>query len=302
MLLVLPTPTLTGGIGDSYFLAALASLSGMNLTVVEDRWSEFVAKIHTGDTSMDINSLIQSVLRDSYLEQNKDLQFYADKVTYYNDLKEGIRDSIAESRDYRSQFDDKMTGTDTKSFSPIREIPVGKVEPEPTMTSQNLEQYLILESETNTIVDEYNTMYMSLQDIEKEMTELASKISENNKAQAELRDIAAYLRELAADPNTKWPVTVTYSTSIIELSKTREGLYETVNNDNLISEIVNNAKEAILLADKLAEEITKQEELSQMMMMDLQESMQEQAQMMQAFSNILKMWHDEAKSIINNMK
>lgn len=49
----------------------------------------------------DVNALIQTVLRESYLETNKDLQFYADKVRHYNDLKKSVRAYLEALRDFR---------------------------------------------------------------------------------------------------------------------------------------------------------------------------------------------------------
>lgn len=52
-----------------------------------------------GDTpSMDVNQMIQSVLRQSYMEQTKDLQFHADKVKHFNDQKQQLRDQISSAR------------------------------------------------------------------------------------------------------------------------------------------------------------------------------------------------------------
>ncbi len=66
-------------------------------------WEPFVADLATGGVPQDINSLVQSVLRDAYLETNKDLAFYADNVTYYNDLKKQIRGALTDARDAMSQ-------------------------------------------------------------------------------------------------------------------------------------------------------------------------------------------------------
>jgi hypothetical protein len=83
-------------------LGAIAgSLDFSNPAAISDRWGEFIAGVNTGGVPMDINALIQWVLKESYLETNKDLQFYADKVRYFNDVKEAIRDHLT---DVREQF------------------------------------------------------------------------------------------------------------------------------------------------------------------------------------------------------
>ncbi len=45
---------------------------------------------------MDINLVIQGVLRQSYLETNSELSYFASKVKFYNDLKKTYREIIDE--------------------------------------------------------------------------------------------------------------------------------------------------------------------------------------------------------------
>jgi hypothetical protein len=71
---------------------------GEPLSEVQDRWGVFVERLAAQEVPADINALVQQVLREAYLETNKDLQFYADKVRYFNDLKEQIRDSLTRAR------------------------------------------------------------------------------------------------------------------------------------------------------------------------------------------------------------
>ena len=62
------------------------------------RWADFISAAHTGAISQDINALIQKVMRESYLETNKDLRFYADKLRFFNKLKKKIREEMAKAR------------------------------------------------------------------------------------------------------------------------------------------------------------------------------------------------------------
>ena len=48
-----------------------------------------------GFVSPDIAGLVQSVLRETYLESTADLRGYADKVRRYNSAKKSIRDRIS---------------------------------------------------------------------------------------------------------------------------------------------------------------------------------------------------------------
>lgn len=67
-------------------------------TAAKNRWSTLITTLNQKNLPMDINELMQYVLRESYLQTNRDLQYYADKVKFYNDQKEQIRREIAKLR------------------------------------------------------------------------------------------------------------------------------------------------------------------------------------------------------------
>ena len=94
-----------------------------------------VVRVHDGDLfhhfialgpstePIDINAMIQSVLRESYMEQSKDLQFYAEKVQYYNSFNDAIRDEITKVRNERqmtiTQFENaKQDTVNPDSYNP----------------------------------------------------------------------------------------------------------------------------------------------------------------------------------------
>jgi hypothetical protein len=60
--------------------------------------SKLIVLIASGVMPIDINALVQSALRESYLENNKDLQFYADKVQSHNDMKKTLREYLSSLR------------------------------------------------------------------------------------------------------------------------------------------------------------------------------------------------------------
>lgn len=63
---------------------------------LQSQWASFVA---TGQfTEVDINALVQAVLRESYMESMQDLRFYAEKVSFYNGLKKDIRNELESLR------------------------------------------------------------------------------------------------------------------------------------------------------------------------------------------------------------
>ncbi len=64
---------------------------------VQAQWAEFVTKTKVG-SAMDVNALVEFVLREAYMQTNQDLQFYAEKVRFYNELKKNIRDELTTAR------------------------------------------------------------------------------------------------------------------------------------------------------------------------------------------------------------
>src|SRR4029453_7627530 len=49
---------------------------------------------------IDVNALVQYVVRESYLQTTEDLRFYAEKVKYYNQVKKGVREYLGALRDF----------------------------------------------------------------------------------------------------------------------------------------------------------------------------------------------------------
>lgn len=138
----------------------------------------------------------------------------------------------------------------------------------------------------DSLLGDFDAMLMSYQGLESEIAEIAFEIEENNKVQADLRETITYLRELAANPDTSYPITVRY--------------YDLTG--NAVSTTVNNSKEALALAEKLESQLTTMSDSNQQMLFELQQRQQEITQAMQTFSSILKSWHDTAKTMINNLR
>ena len=69
-----------------------------NISGAQDRWHKFVSDLATGGIPMDINAFIQHILRESYLEMTRDLQFFASKVRHFNNLKKKMRNHLKEIR------------------------------------------------------------------------------------------------------------------------------------------------------------------------------------------------------------
>ncbi len=57
---------------------------------------------------VDVNALVQSVLREAYLENTQDLRFYADKVKYFNECKKQVRDYLNQIREQAADIKDNQ--------------------------------------------------------------------------------------------------------------------------------------------------------------------------------------------------
>ena len=67
---------------------------------LKSRWAEFVSEVIVKKGGMvDINSLVQMVLREAYLENTQDLHFYAQKVRYFNEVKKAMREELTRARE-----------------------------------------------------------------------------------------------------------------------------------------------------------------------------------------------------------
>jgi hypothetical protein len=69
-------------------------------------WQSMISQLAAKPSGapMDVNALIQYVLRESYVEQNEDLQFHAEKVRYFNNAKRKMRQHLREIRAIQSQW------------------------------------------------------------------------------------------------------------------------------------------------------------------------------------------------------
>ena len=111
-------------------------------------------------SEVDVNALIQWVLRQSYLQTNEDLRLYADKVRYFNEAKKALRDELARLRDERTAARGLMVvpyrpdGTAVKT-GPTR--PLTKIERDQHVRS--------LEEKLNSVGDDAQLANVDLQDV-----------------------------------------------------------------------------------------------------------------------------------------
>lgn len=87
--------TATVGAGVSGAPAeAVSALEGP----LQDKWTDFVTRMKIAGGAVDINALVQWVLRESYQETTEDLYFYAEKVKFFNAVKKEIRAELKAAR------------------------------------------------------------------------------------------------------------------------------------------------------------------------------------------------------------
>jgi len=75
-----------------------------------------------GGENTDINALVQWVIRESYMEQTEDLSYYAEKVRYYNDMKEAVHDIIIEDRFFQTTNPDILNPDVMKEVESIQDV------------------------------------------------------------------------------------------------------------------------------------------------------------------------------------
>jgi hypothetical protein len=84
------------------FNTVITFLKKKNTASAKRTWNSLILSLKDGSIPIDINSLIQYVLRQAYMETNKDLQLYAAKVKHMNEQKKAIRAYLEDLRGMRS--------------------------------------------------------------------------------------------------------------------------------------------------------------------------------------------------------
>lgn len=113
-----PLPTLADGSIDSKRVVVEASMGALDVEPVVEkqargvvtaladddtelamsRWKDTLRASKRDGTPLDLNALIQFVIRESYLEAAADLRFSAMRVKYFTDQKRKLREWVAEAK------------------------------------------------------------------------------------------------------------------------------------------------------------------------------------------------------------
>lgn len=138
--------------------------------------------------SMDIDSLVQWVLRESYTETTEDLRFYAEKVSFYNQLKNSIREELTAAREIfadNSDNDEELSApyqTSTISNIPDSEFNVSISDGDTISTKAELDSYIEqLETQLNTVGDDAQLANVELQNMLQKQQQTMQMISNVSK-------------------------------------------------------------------------------------------------------------------------
>lgn len=97
-----------------------------SFSAVKERWTGLVESIARGGQPVDIYALVQWVLRESYLETCRAVEVYAQKVSYFNELKKELREELNRARNqfnywrapstFEARFSESLS---TRSTAPV---------------------------------------------------------------------------------------------------------------------------------------------------------------------------------------
>ncbi|MEM6731734.1 MAG: hypothetical protein AAF658_09265, partial [Myxococcota bacterium] len=180
-----------------------------NYADVQGQWADFVSK--TGISGeVDVNMLVQQVLREAYMQNTEDLHFYAQKVKYYNEMKDAIRSQLTEVRKTmgnQAGRDDEalLVGGAVRELdfdsTPIfdaeqgRYVPAAPIESGSLTTKAQLDTYITnLEEKLNSVGDDAQLANVDLQNMlqkQQQTLQMMSNISKmlHDTAMAVIRKI-----------------------------------------------------------------------------------------------------------------
>jgi len=153
---------------------------GESNEIILGKWKAML--VGANDQNLDINALVQSVVRESYLQQTEDLKQYQEKVQYFNETKKKIRDE-----------QDKVRKTIiTPGSAPLRKMNITVGKGTPTIifqqnagiveTEQERQDYVrYLEDKLNAVGDDAQLANIDLQNALQKQQQLIQMISQISK-------------------------------------------------------------------------------------------------------------------------
>ena len=152
---------------------------GESKEAILSKWKAMI--VGANDRNLDVGALVQSVIRESYLQQTEELKKYKDKVQYFNETKRKIRDEQDKARKAKitpgSAPLRKMNITVEKGTPPIISLQNAGI----VKTEQERQDYLrYLEDKLNSVGDDAQLANIDLQNVlqqQQQFVEMLSNIS-----------------------------------------------------------------------------------------------------------------------------
>ena len=171
---------------------------------LQSRWADFITEESVGGG--DVNALVQQVLRESYLENTKDLYFHASKVKFFNDVKKNLRAEMSRAREALvSQtgeedstgvsFTKKSFGMEFRAADEGGQVTVSVADDGAVENKEGLESYIAtLEEQLNSVGDDAALANVDLQNMlqkQQQTMQMMSSISKmlHDTAMAVIRKI-----------------------------------------------------------------------------------------------------------------
>lgn len=152
---------------------------GESKETILGKWKAML--LGTNDRNLDVNTLVQSVMRESYQQQTEDLKKYKDKVQYFNDTKKKIRDEQDKVRNAKITPGSapllKMNITAGKGTPVIISPNTGIVK-----TERERQDYLrYLQAQLNAVGDDAQLANIDLQNVLQQQQQFVQMISNISK-------------------------------------------------------------------------------------------------------------------------
>ena len=171
---------------------------------LQSRWADFVTEQSVGGG--DVNALVQQVLRESYLDNTKDLYFHASKVKFFNDVKKSLRAEVSRARETLAahtgddggtevSFEKKSFGVNFMGADEDGQVSVSVQDDGDVGNKAGLESYIeSLEDQLNSVGDDSQLANVDLQNMlqkQQQTMQMMSSISKmlHDTAMAVIRKI-----------------------------------------------------------------------------------------------------------------
>ena len=164
--------------------------------VLQSRWGEHIAKMNV-DGWMDVNQLIQWVMREAYVNNTEDLRGYAYRVKYFTDLKRAIREELVRARNFQREHQVMEQGEvrlnasyDKRKFNTVPEVDprtgaMNVRSPESggsTQDPRGMDEYVKeLEQLLNTVGDDAQLAQVDLQNVTQKQQQTLQTLSNLSK-------------------------------------------------------------------------------------------------------------------------